>query len=101
MISDPNKNFYDNFKALFFKPVDKYKDLVHHRICPSQLFERVKSIKIGLQSLDIKSKKIAQRLKLQTSKKEGIFIEKRWYLKPGCLLIGRLRQKAMKSKNHC
>lgn len=97
---DLNKDFYDDFKALFSEPVDKYKNLVYHRIGPSKLLERVKSIRIDTQSLDIKSKKTVQELKLQTPKKDVIFIEKRRYLGPGCLLVGRLKQRAVKSEDH-
>lgn len=97
---DPNEDFYDEFKALFSEPVDEYKDLVHHRVGPSELLEHVKSTRIGTRSLDIKSKKTVQRLELQTPKKNGICIEKRRYLGLGYLVVGRLRQKAVKSEDH-
>lgn len=64
LVLDPNDNFYNNFKALFAEPVDKYKDLVHHCAGPREFFERVESTKISTQSLDIKNKKTIQRLEL-------------------------------------
>ena len=73
---------------------------MHHRISPSELLEHVKSTRVGTRSLNIKSKKTVQRLELQTPKKDGICIEKRRYLGPGCLVVGRLRQKAVKSEDH-
>ena len=100
LVLDPNKDFYDDFEVLFSEPVDKYKNLIHHRISPIELLEHVKSTRVGTQNLDIKSKKTVQRLELQTPKKDEIWIKKRQYLGPGCLMIGRLRQKARKSKDH-
>ncbi len=91
MVLDPNKDFYDDFKALFSEPMDEYKDLMHYRIGLSELLERVKSTRIGTQSLDIKNEKTVQRLELQTPKQDGIYIEKRRYLRPGCLVVGQLR----------
>lgn len=88
---DPNKDFYNKFKALFAKPVDNYNDLIDHCVGLHELFGCIESIRIATQSLDIKSKKTVQRLKLQTFNKDGICIEKRRYLGLDCLVVGRLR----------
>lgn len=98
-VLDPKENYYDNFEALFAKPADE--DLNQPSVSYFGPFKYVEDKKIGIRSLDIKSKKTVQRLELQVPKKDGICTERRRHLGPaGCLVIGRPMQKAMKSEDH-
>ena len=98
LVSNPNKDFYENLEALFADPVDE--DLVQLRVSSVELFEHVEGTRIGTRSLDIKSKKTVQRLELQAPKKDGVGTEKGRYPGLGGLVIGRLIQKAIKSEDH-
>ena len=97
-VLDPKEDYYDDFEALFAEPADE--DLKQPSVSYVGPFKHVEDKRIGTRSLDIKSKKTMQRLELQVSKKEGIYTKKRRYLGPGCLVIERPMQKAMKSKDH-
>ena len=98
LVSDPTEDFYENLEALFAEPVDK--DLVQLRVSSVEPFEHVEGTRTGTRSLYIKSKKTMQRLGVQAPKKDGIGTEKGRYLGPGCLVIWRPKQKAIKSEDH-
>lgn len=72
------KDYYNNFKALFVEPADK--NLKQPSVSYVRLFKYVKDKRIATQSLDIKDKKVMQRLGLQVLKKKNICREKQQYL---------------------
>ena len=98
LVSDSTEDVDENLEALFAESVDE--DLEQPSISSVGPFKHAEDIRIDTRSLSIKSKRTVRNLEPQAPKKDGIGIEKGRYLGLSCLEIGRLRQRAAKTKDH-